>query len=469
MTAHLDTGASRPTTVPELLRRVWPLLLGNVLEWYEFGIYSFLAVYLEQIFFHSSSVSTWAGYAVTFVLRPVGGLLNGWMADKCGRRNAVLLSMVGMLLATVGQGLLPTEDCCGSTWGTVGLVLMLLLRALQGLSAGGELGPIVSYFAESAPPSRIRSSTGFLLSAAGLGFLLANLVVAALDQLLGPEGMMTWGWRLPFLLSLVPGAVSLWGRYRLTESADFAEHVAEVRTEALPCRSLRHHALALFVGFLGVTPTAVNYFSGLWCTSYLKSRGMDHTEALLAGCIFTGTVTICWASLPMLNDLCCRCDPMWVMLAGSLVLAAAGLPVFWAISSSQHLLLMSIVAYGLIFGCAVGLGASHVYIFVADLFPIHVRALGFGVSFNFSMALIGGSAALADAALVDATSWPAPGAYWSLISLVGALAIAAGKRWRSKGHLPSHLLAIKERTALEAADSKSLAAVAAVEGHPVSV
>eukprot|EP00439_Symbiodinium_sp_Y106_P077142 s3271_g16.t1 len=162
-------------------------------EWYEFGIYGFLAVNLQVVFFHKSNVFTWVGYTVTFVLRPVGGLLNGWLADRFGRRPAVLHSLVGMLVATVGQGLLPTSACCGETCGTVGLVLLLILRALQGLSAGGELGPIVSYFAETAPSGWKRTSTGLLTSTAGVGFLMANLVVALTVNLLGTEEMNRWG------------------------------------------------------------------------------------------------------------------------------------------------------------------------------------------------------------------------------------------------------------------------------------
>ncbi|CAL1146825.1 unnamed protein product [Cladocopium goreaui] len=215
------------TKVCQLLVTFWPLLLGNVLEWYDFGVYSFLAPNMKDIFFHSSSVSAWAGYAVTFVLRPFGGLINGWLADRYGRRVAVLTSIIGMLTATFGQGLLPTFICCGDSWGTVGLVLLLILRALQGLSVGGELGPIVSYFAETAPPNRILAATGLLHSSAGLGFLSANLLVVLVVHVVGPEGMVMWGWRIPFLVSLVPGSIALWGRSKLAESTDFARLVME--------------------------------------------------------------------------------------------------------------------------------------------------------------------------------------------------------------------------------------------------
>lgn len=439
-------------TLPAQFRQVWPLFLGNILEWYEFGIYGFLAVNLQVVFFHKSNVFTWVGYTVTFVLRPVGGLLNGWLADRFGRRPAVLHSLVGMLVATVGQGLLPTSACCGETCGTVGLVLLLLLRALQGLSAGGELGPIVSYFAETAPPGWKRTSTGLLTSTAGVGFLMANLVVALTVNLLGTEEMNRWGWRLPFLLALPPGLISLWGRSNMAETAEFLRTKAERsedhghhRRGARLLLLFRDHGLAVVLGFWGVGAVAVAYYSGLWCPSYLKSRGLSQVDSLVAGCVFAGIVALNFFLVPFLNDLCCRIDPMGVMLFGSLGLAVTGFLVFAAISSaSQNLLLISTLVLGLAYGTMVGLTGSHMYIFVADLFPTSLRALGFGLSFNLAFAILGGTASLVDASLADAHFTFGVGLYWSILGLGSVLALSIGRCLRSHGRLPSQLLVNKD-------------------------
>ncbi len=454
----------------QLLVNLWPLLLGNVLEWYDFGIYSFLAPHIKVAFFHSSSISTWAGYTVTFLLRPFGGLVNGWIADNYGRRISILVSIVGMLAATVGQGLLPAFNCCGDSWGTVGLVLLLLLRALQGLSAGGELGPIVSYFAESAPSNRTCAATGLLLSSAGLGFLTANLLVTLVVELLSPQDMAMWGWRIPFLVSVVPGSIALWGRSKLAESAEFVRMVVEqqdnldnqsITEDGKPLRlRLRDHTRALLVGFLSTCNVAVAYYSGLWCPSYLKSRGLDGTSSLVAGCFFTCIVMVTWMLLPLLNDLFCRIDPLKIMLVGSLGSAVVSFPVWYALlnTSTRWMSFLVLCIYGL----AVGIAGSHMYVFVADLFPTHLRALGFGMSFNAAMAFVGGSTPLINASLLETEFDLGVGLYWSVMAILSALATTWGIACRRSGTLPSHLLPNKEdkevhaKTTLGTSDSREV-------------
>lgn len=457
MAQPMEPETYEKTNVCQLLVTFWPLLLGNVVEWYDFGVYSFLAPNMKDIFFHSSSVSTWAGYAVTFVLRPFGGLINGWLADRYGRRVAVLTSIIGMLTATFGQGLLPTFICCGDSWGTVGLVLLLILRALQGLSAGGELGPIVSYFAETAPPNRILAATGLLLSSAGLGFLSANLLVVLVVHVVGPEGMVMWGWRIPFLVSLVPGSIALWGRSKLAESTDFARLVMERCEDHMNSQSiakdcerqrprLKDHWRAVLIGFLSTCSLAVSYYSALWCPSYLKSNGLDETSALLASCLFTCIAMASWLVLPFLNDVCCRIDPITITLAGSIGVALVSFPLFYLLSTSDNLRVMSFVVLGS-YGVAVGIAGSHLYVFVADLFPINLRALGFGMSFNVAMAFVGGSTPLVNAAILE-TEWTlGVGLYWSLMGGITSLAAAWGIYCRRSGNLPSYLLGHREEHA----------------------
>lgn len=460
--ARASSGA-QSTNLCQFIWQYWPLLLGNVLEWYDFGIYSFLAPDIEKVFFHSSSISTWAGYTVTFLLRPFGVFLNGWLADKYGRRTAVLISILGMLLATFGQGVLPTYLCCGDGWGTLGLVFLLLLRALQGLSAGGELGPIVAYIGESAPPNRARAACGLLLASAGLGFLLANLLVTVVVRSLTPQDMASWGWRIPFLVSIVPGSIALWGRNKLAESSNFVHFVTEhleIEESKPPRMKLRDHALAVVVGFSATGALAVCYYSALWCPSYLKSQGMDQTLALLASCAFTGTVMISWVVWPVLNDLFCSFDPLIIMLAGGAILSVCSFPLFLLISSSVSFDALPIVWLAA-FGLLVGFAGSHAYIFCADLFPVQLRALGFGMSCNLAFAVLGGTAPLIDAAILDATHWaPGVGLYWALMSLMTTLVMAISVLWRRSGHLPSHLL--QKGDTETNCDAKSLAGVAEV-------
>ncbi|CAE8625714.1 unnamed protein product [Polarella glacialis] len=151
------------------------------------------------------------------------GVAFGYMADRIGRRPAVLLSMVGMMVATVGQGLLLSYLCCGETAGSFGLVMLIILRACQGLSAGGEIGSIVTYLSETAPEGYLLVACSAIFVTGATAFILSSLTVAFLVTVLGPEAMLDWGWRVPFLIVLVPGLISLWGCRGLPETEIFLE------------------------------------------------------------------------------------------------------------------------------------------------------------------------------------------------------------------------------------------------------
>ena len=140
----------------------WALILGNILEWYESAIYGYFAQDIADNFFDGNTTAVWLGYVTSFVARPFGGILLGLLADVKGRRVATISSMVGMVIATVGQGCLPSKECCGKHWGTPGFVLLVLLRLVQGLSTGGEIASVSVFLAESTPPRAIGMSTALV-------------------------------------------------------------------------------------------------------------------------------------------------------------------------------------------------------------------------------------------------------------------------------------------------------------------
>eukprot|EP00930_Biecheleria_cincta_P029997 TRINITY_DN20815_c0_g1_i1.p1 TRINITY_DN20815_c0_g1~~TRINITY_DN20815_c0_g1_i1.p1 ORF type:complete len:426 (-),score=65.90 TRINITY_DN20815_c0_g1_i1:378-1655(-) len=375
--------------------------------------------------------------------RPLGGVLNGLLADKLGRRTAVLVSLVGMMLATMGQGMLPTVRCCGETAGSAGLVLLVSLRAIQGVCAGGELGAIVAYLSESAPQSMLCSGTALVTMTAVLGFLLASGFVNLLLHVLGAGGMLEWGWRLPFLVVVIPGIISLWGRANLNETDQFKQVKqtnAERSTMELMKLLFRDHIHGLVLGFAGVAGIAVTFYSAVWCTSYLKSLGLSQAETLGISCSQMGVIALGFFFFALLNDMYLHWEPIRWMVLGSLLQALLGVFVFWSVSlAGSHLLVVGHVVVGLVWGCTVGSAGSHMYLFVADLFPTHLRALGFGLSFNVAFAYLGGSAALVDVALSKALPSTGPGLYWSLVSFGSLLVLLWGHTLCAKGKLPRHL------------------------------
>lgn len=165
----------------QMVTLCWPLLLGNVLEWYEFAIFGFVKPFISENFFQGSSQATWLVFATTFAARPFGGLLLGMLGDLCGRKVSTFASIFGMLIGTVGQGLLPSYRS-GDVAGATGVALLTGLRILQGLSTGGETCGVSTYIVEVGPKSSLGLSSILISITGNLGFLLAQLFTDAPSQ-----------------------------------------------------------------------------------------------------------------------------------------------------------------------------------------------------------------------------------------------------------------------------------------------
>jgi len=212
--------ADRPTVSRAQYRKaITAGVIGNVLEWYDFGVYGYLVPTISQLFFPSgdavvSLLSTFAVFGVGFVMRPVGSILFGIYADRHGRRRALSAVVFVMALATFAMGLLPT-------YGQVGVLapaLLVVVRLFQGLSAGGEWGGSTAYIVEFAPSAQRGFFGSRQLVGVGGGFLLGSLTAAVLNALLSRAERLAWGWRLPFLFGITVGIVGAYLRWRLDDS-----------------------------------------------------------------------------------------------------------------------------------------------------------------------------------------------------------------------------------------------------------
>ena len=196
--------------------------LGTVFEWYDFYLYGLLAIHISAQFFSGVNETTGfilalGAFAAGFAVRPFGALVFGRIGDLVGRKNTFLVTMAIMGLSTFAVGLLPS-------YGTIGVAAPLVLvglRLLQGLALGGEYGGAATYVAEHAPNDRRGLYTSWIQTTATLGLFAALLMVIAVRYLLGEAAFTAWGWRVPFLVSIVLLAVSLWIRMQLAESPVF--------------------------------------------------------------------------------------------------------------------------------------------------------------------------------------------------------------------------------------------------------
>ena len=259
---------------------------GTIFEWYDFFIYGALGTILSKTFFPTGNATLemllfWLVFAVGFGFRPLGAILFGFLGDRLGRKYTFLITVTMMGIATAGVGMVPSA----ARIGMAAPVIVILLRILQGLALGGEYGGAAIYVSEHSPPNRRGFYTGFIQASVVGGFVLSLLVVLACKAVMTPDTWNAWGWRVPFILSMLLLAISLWMRLKLSESPVFQAMKDEGQLAGNPfVESLTYpgNKKRLFVALLGVAAglTVIWYsamFSGL---SFLKTAmRLDDTRA----------------------------------------------------------------------------------------------------------------------------------------------------------------------------------------------
>src|SRR5687768_14855416 len=271
--------------------------LGTVFEWYDFYLYGSLAAIIAKQFFSALNptggfVFALLAFAAGFAVRPVGALEFGRLGDMIGRKYTFLVTIVIMGLSTFLVGLLPGY----ATLGIAAPILLITLRLLQGLALGGEYGGAATYVAEHAPPGKRGLYTSFIQTTATLGLFLSLLVILGCRYFLGTEAFEAWGWRIPFLLSVVLLGVSVWIRLQLAESPLFQEMKDQGKTSKAPITESffsKNGKIAL-LALLGATAgQAVVWYAGQFYALFFLTQTLkiDATTAnlLIAGSLIIGT------------------------------------------------------------------------------------------------------------------------------------------------------------------------------------
>ncbi|MFN3818520.1 MFS transporter [Blastomonas sp.] len=311
--------------------------LGTIFEWYDFFIYGTLAAIIGRTFFPSGNVTletllVWAGFAVGFGFRPLGAILFGFLGDRLGRKYTFLVTVTLMGIATAGVGLIPSADSIGYA----APIIIILLRILQGLALGGEYGGAAIYVSEHAPPEKRGFYTSFIQASVVGGFVLSLIVVLGCKAIMSDAVWNDWGWRVPFLLSLLLLAVSLWMRLKLSESPVFKAMKAEGELAGNPfVESFTYpgNKKRLFVALFGIAAglTVIWYTAMFSALSFLKGpMRVDDTAAEIivggAACISM----LFYIYFGSLSDKLGRKKPIVWGYALTLVLV---FPLFWLIGS----------------------------------------------------------------------------------------------------------------------------------------
>ena len=314
--------------------------LGTVFEWYDFYLYGLLATILSAQFFSGVNETTGfilalAAFAAGFAVRPLGAIVFGRIGDLVGRKNTFLVTMAIMGLSTFLVGLLPSY----ASVGVAAPVLLVTLRLLQGLALGGEYGGAATYVAEHAPEHRRGLHTSFIQTTATLGLFAALLVVIATRTLLGEEAFAAWGWRLPFLISILLLGVSMWIRLQLEESPVFRQMKEEGTTSKAPLTEAfgtwSNAKLVLIALFGAVAGQAVVWYTGQFYALFFleKILRVDGATANIMIAIALVIGTPFFLFFGWLSD---RIGRKKIILAGCLIAAVTYFPLFNALSKAAN-------------------------------------------------------------------------------------------------------------------------------------
>lgn len=424
-----DTPASPSAQVHEIDDHVSPAqrrkafvgaIAGHLIEWYDYGVYGFLAVYVAANFFVSENptvgiLSAFAVFALSFFVRPLGGLFFGPLADRIGRRKTLMLVLGLMCGATALIGMLPTYE----TIGVAAPALLVLLRLVQGFSAGGEVSTISAFVAEYAVKGRRGFATSFLMVTAASGLLLGGVVANGLTAVLGTEAMGAWGRRLPFLLAGVLGVVAVFIRMKLEDSPEFRRLHSEGKTSKAPLReTLRHQRQLFLMGALITLLGSTFYLVLTYLTTYMRTILELGPGAIFWLVLLTGSVAaIC---MPIGGAVSDRMGDRRPMLAIGAVLVAGAVVWFFTTAPGTDGALPLVPAL-LALGVTTGLYCGVPYATMTELMPAHVRSTGIALGYNVPVALFGGSAPFIATWLIAETGDVSSPMYFFLLTAAVAL------------------------------------------------
>jgi len=400
-----------------LRRAIVGAAIGNTVEWFDFATYSFLAVTLAAVFFPpddptAALLSTFAIFAAAFFVRPLGGLFFGPLGDRIGRQRVLATVIILMSLSTFVIGLLPSYATIG-VWAPL---LLVIARCLQGFSAGGEFGGASTFLAEYSPDERRGFLVSWLEFSTLIGFMLGSVLVLFLSTVLPEDVLISWGWRIPFLLAGPLGIVGLYIRLRLEDTPEFRalEETGEVSQSPFRETFVENWKQILQVGGLVIIQNIGFYVVLSYMTTYFQDPlGFSPTAASLSTTI---TLLVGMALIPPLGALSDRIGRKPLLLASCIGYAVLTYPLFLLLNMGN---LFAAILAQVALGALLAVFISTSIAALTELFPTRVRYGGFSIGYNFSVAIFGGSSPYLAQYLVSTTGNPLSPAF---IVIGGAVA-----------------------------------------------
>lgn len=412
-----------PTQRRTLRRAIAGSAIGNAIEWYDYGLYGFLAASIEKNFLPETPYGrliTFVIFAVPFTVRPLGAGIFGAIGDRIGRQRILALTVILISGGTLVIGLIPN-------FGTISYAaptLLVLMRVVQGLAAGGEYGGAATFMAEYSPDKK-RGFFGSWLEFGTLGgFLAGTLLGSALQATIPAASFDSWGWRIPFLLAGPIGVFGLWMRSRLEDTPVFKELAAqgaqEHQTKTQFADILRHWKPFLICMGMVFMLNIHNYTLFVYIVEYLTDPNLGG----LTGSWALGITAIMFAAMMCLMPLGGAASdrfgrrPSWFASGGGMFLLA--LPAFYLLlNGGVGLKILALVVLGIIYVPQL----STISATFPALFPTHIRYAGFALSYNIATAVAGGPTPAINTAATQALGDYFPAFYMMGASVIGLIAV----------------------------------------------
>lgn len=390
--------------------------IGAALEWFDIIVYATFAVVIAENFFPETDgtvalLLTFATFAISYLIRPLGGMILGSYADRKGRKNALTLTLMLMMVGTLIMAVAPTYAMVG-IWGAV---IILLSRLIQGFSAGGEFGTATAFLIETAPHKKAFYAS-WQVAAQGASMLLASAFGYGLTQWLSEEALYSWGWRVPFFVGLLIGPVGLYIRAKLDETEEFTKGE---KTKS-PLKDLFvHHYGRLLAGSAVIGVATISVYMILYMPTFaVTNLGIPATAAFLGG-VVAGLVTL--IGVPFVGHLADRVGPAKVMTYSAIAALLLAWPLFQLMVTNPTVPVMVLVIA--LLGVLMAFYFGPLPALLSAMFPSAIRGTGLAVTYNVGVTLLGGIAPLVLTWLLAVTgSLNAPSLYYmaiAVISLVG--------------------------------------------------
>lgn len=425
MSAHVaagNHGLAESTRAQAMRRVLGSAAIGQFVEWYDFVIYAYSAAVIAKLFFPNTDplaalLSTFAVYAVGFLMRPLGGFVFGSLGDRIGRRRVLSLVILLMGAATVAIGLLPTY----AQIGVLAPILLVVCRLVQGLSAAGETVGSNSFVAEHAPAEKRGLYVAFTYSFANIPPIVAALLVLLLTNAMSGEAYESWGWRIPFIIGGPLALIGLYIRNKVDESPAFKATQAANRVTSSPIRdAVRTQRQQMVFSFALAAFSSLGFYtlSGYFVSYLTTTVGLDSNSALISNSVALFVAFLVMILGGRLSDLFGR-KPL--LLVGVIINALACIPAY--LMASQGSLLSAIIGQSLLaIGC--GLFWGPVGIALLELFPTRTRFSASAISYNLAYTIFGGTAPFIGVWLVMQTGTKiAPAIYMAAVSIAVLIAV----------------------------------------------